>query len=236
VRVANRTRARAEALAERFDATAHELGELSDLLVRSDVVLTCIGGSGPILEKESVAEALRARRGRPLFLIDIGVPRNVAGDVNELDDVYVFDLDDLSSVAEQNAEERRRETIRAEAIVAEEQQQFQGWMSALQAVPTIRDLRARADAIRDAELDKQLSRLALDPAQREGVEALTRAIVNKILHAPLSRLRSQSEQEEGVAYLEAARHLFALDDEDAYRGSESSGSQRDEETDDPDRS
>jgi glutamyl-tRNA reductase len=212
IRVVNRTRARAEDLAERFDAEAHGLDDLEALLPEADVVLTCIAGDGAILDREAMTAALRKRRGRPVFVIDIGVPRNVDPAVNELDDVYLFDLDDLSGVAEENAEERRRETIRAEAIVAEEQQNFQGWMSALQAVPTIRDLRQRADRIRDAELERHLGKLGLDDRQREGVEQLARSIVNKVLHAPLSRLRSEAEREEGVAYLEVARTLFGLDE------------------------
>ena len=211
VRVVNRTRARAEELAERFDAEAHGLDQLDALLADADVVLTCIGGDEPIIRREAMLAALRVRRGRPIFVIDIGVPRNVEPAVNEIDDVYLFDLDDLSGVAEENAEERRRETVRAEVIVAEEQQNFQGWMTALQAVPTIRDLRERADEIRDAELDRHLARLGLDTQQKEGVEQLARSIVNKVLHAPLSRLRSEAEREEGVAYLEVARTLFGLD-------------------------
>ena len=229
VRVANRTRARAEELAERFEAEAHGLDEIPELLCDSDVVLTCIGGDGPVLSRETMAAALHARRGRPVFVIDLGVPRNVDPAVNGLDDVYLFDLDDLSGVAEENAEERRRETIRAEAIVAEEQQNFAGWLSALQAVPTIRDLRTRAEAIRDAELERGLPRLGLDERQREGVAALARAIVNKVLHAPLSRLRREAEREEGVAYLEVARTLFGLDEEpDAAAGSDPSEIDADE--------
>lgn len=212
VSVANRTRVRAEELADRYEAGAFGLDALDDLLAEADVVLTCIGGDEPIVTREQMAKALHTRRGRPVFVIDIGVPRNVASDVNELDDVYLFDLDDLSGVAEQNAEERRRETIRAEAIVAEEEQNFLGWLSALKAVPTLRDLRHRTDAIRDGELDRQLDRLELDARQRQGVEALVRSVVNKIMHAPLSRLREEAEREEGVAYLEVTRKLFALDE------------------------
>jgi glutamyl-tRNA reductase len=212
VQVVNRTRARAEDLAERYDAAAHGLDELPGLLPEADVVLSCIGGNGPVLGREAFAQALHVRHGRPIFAIDLGVPRNLDPEVNELDDVYLFDLDDLGSVAEENAEERRRETVRAEAIVAEEQQNFLGWMSALQAVPTIRDLRERADAIRERELERHLAKLDLDDRQREGVEHLVRGIVNKVLHAPLSRLRSEAEREEGMAYLEVARTLFGLDD------------------------
>jgi glutamyl-tRNA reductase len=209
--VANRTRAHATELAERFDASVHGLDEIPALLPRSDVVLSCIGGDAPILTVPMVRAALRGRTS-PLFVIDIGVPRNVDPAVNALDGVYLYDLDDLAEAAAANAEERRRETVRAEAIVLEEQQRFDGWLAALEAVPTIRDLKSRAESVRAAEVEKAAKRLGLDEAQREGVEALTRAIVNKLLHAPVSRLRGQAEREEALAHLEAARILFGLDD------------------------
>jgi len=215
VRIANRSPARAEALATRFGASAHGLDEIPALLVRSDVVLTCIGGDAPILTPQIVEEALRRRHHRPLFAIDIGVPRNIHPEVNALDGVYLYDLDDLQGVAQANARERRREVERAEAIVAEEQQRFDGWLSALSAVPTIRALRARAEAIRKRELERGLAGLSLDEAERHAVEALTRAIVNKILHAPISTLRRERDREQGLAHREAARTLFALDDPQA---------------------
>jgi glutamyl-tRNA reductase len=212
VRVANRTRARAADLATRFDASAWGLGDLPEILPRSDVVLTSIGGTEPVLNAAMLEAAIRKRRNRPIFVIDIGVPRNVDPAVEALDNVYLYDLDDLSKVAESNAEERRLEVERAEAIVLEEQQRFDGWLQALEAVPTIRNLRARAEAIRSRETERALSRVALGDKEREAVEALTHGIVNKILHAPLSRLREETEREEGLAYLEVARALFALDD------------------------
>ncbi|RIL06022.1 MAG: glutamyl-tRNA reductase [Proteobacteria bacterium] len=215
VAVANRTPERAAELAARHGATAHGLAELPALLAAADVVLTSIGVDRPLLDAPLFEDALRARRRKPIFAIDLGVPRNVDPAVNDLDDVYLYDVDDLGGVAEANAEERRRETVRAEAIVQEEVERFHGWLSALQAVPTIRRLRARAEAIRQAELDKSLGRLALGDAERQAVEALTRSIVNKLLHAPVSRLREQAEREEGLAYLEAAKVLFALDDPSA---------------------
>ena len=215
VRIANRTPARAAALATRFDATAHGLAELPRLLEQSDVVLTSIGGKGPLLTSQGVAEALRNRRHRPLFVIDIGVPRNVAKEVNDLDAVYLYDLDDLSGMAEANADERRREVARVEDIVLEEEQRFEGWLTALAAVPTIRTLRARAEAIRGAELERGLSPLAWSDEQRAAVDGITRAIINKLLHAPLARLRQEVDREEGLAHLEAARLLFALDDDGA---------------------
>jgi glutamyl-tRNA reductase len=212
VRIANRTRARAEALASRFDGSAHGLEELPELLAGADVMLTSIGGDGPLVLREDVERALRGRGHRPLFVIDLGVPRNVDPRVDELDGVYLYDVDDLGRVAEANAEERRREKVRAEAIVLEEAQRFDGWLAALAAVPTIRDLRARAERIRSHELERAVARLQASEAPREVLEALTRGIVNKLLHAPISKLRGQEDREQGLATLEAARTLFALDE------------------------
>jgi glutamyl-tRNA reductase len=211
LRIANRTRARAEKLASQFDASAHGLSEVPELLPGSDIVLTCIAETTPILTLESVSRVLRARRGRPIFVIDIGVPRNVDPAVNDLDNVYLYDLDDMAGMADANAEERRREIIRAEELVREEQQRFEGWLAALAAVPTIRLLRERAEAVRVGEMERRLGSLDLDESQQAGVDALTRSIVNKLLHVPLSRLRKEADPEEALVYLEAARALFALD-------------------------
>jgi glutamyl-tRNA reductase len=218
VSVANRTAERAARLAVEFGATAHGLDELPALLAESDVVLTSIGGNRPLLTPELVGAALRSRRGRPVFVIDIGVPRNADPAIDALDGVYRYDIDDLAAVASQNAEGRHRETARAEAIVAEEQQRFEGWFAALRAVPTIKHLRARVEEIRAREVERAAGRMDLDDGSREAVEALTRAIVNKILHTPLTRLREEAEREEGVAYLEVARILFGLDDGDEPSG------------------
>jgi glutamyl-tRNA reductase len=212
MRVANRTRANAEELARRFGASAHGLDELDTLIAEADVVLTCIAVDDPILDKQRLTTALRARGHRPVFLIDIGVPRNIAPDVNDLDNAYLYDIDDLQEVAARNAEERRREAEHGERIVVEEEQRFDGWLVALQAVPTIRHLRARADSIRTDALRRFSGSSNMDSEQLERVDTLTRLIVNKILHAPLSRLRSERDREEGLAVLEVARELFALDE------------------------
>jgi glutamyl-tRNA reductase len=211
--VANRSAERAARLAVDFGATAHGLDELPALIAESDVVLTSIAAEHPILTRELLVRALHTRRGRPIFVIDIGVPRNADPAIDELDDVYRYDIDDLASLADENAEERHRETARAEAIVAEEQQRFDGWFAALRAVPTIQHLRRRLEEIRVLEVQRALGRLALGEAEREAVEALTRSLVNKILHGPVTRLRREAGREEGMAYLEVARLLFGLDDD-----------------------
>ncbi len=216
-RVANRTAANAQALADRFGGSAHALDEIDRLLPDSDVVLTCVGGDDPILTRERVERSLVARRGRPLFLIDIGVPRNVDPAVHEIDSAYLYDLDDLQEVAAANEEERRRESERAEQIVYEEREQFEGWMVALQAVPTIRDLRDRAEAIRRGEIDRFAGRLGLSAGQVETLEQLTNSIVNKLMHQPISRLRDETDREAGLMRLEEARALFGLDGDDPER-------------------
>jgi glutamyl-tRNA reductase len=221
VRVANRTAERAADLAVAYGASAHGLDELPRLLTESDVVLTSIAVDRPILTESLLRTALDTRRGRPIFVIDIGVPRNADPAIDALDEVYRYDIDDLVSVADENAEERRREQARAEAIVAEEQQRFDGWFAALRAVPTIKHLRARVEEIRSAEIERALPRLALDEAGCRAVDALTKAIVNKVLHAPLSKLREEAEREEGVAVLEIARLLFGLDEPVPMRGARS---------------
>ena len=213
-RIVNRTPAHAESLAEQFGGTAHGLGEIDELLPLSDVVLSCVAGDTPILTRERVEASLAKRGGRPLFLIDIGVPRNIDPGVHELDSAYLYDLDDLQDVAASNEEERRRESERAERIILEEREHFDGWLVTLQAVPTIRDLRSRAEGIRQAELERYAGRLGLDAEQSEAVEKLTRGIVNKIMHAPISRLRDETNREIGLARLEEARSLFALDESD----------------------
>ncbi len=215
VHVVNRTFANAEELAVRFSATPHPLDELGPLLADSDVVLSCVGGDRPPLHYELVKNALDERRSRPAFFIDLGVPRNVEARVDEIDNAYLYDMDDLQSVADANAGKRRLESEAGERIVMEEQGAFDAWLTGLRAVPTIRHLRARAEHIRESEIERMAGRLGLDANQRDGVGQLTRAIVNKLLHAPLSHLRNESEEGGDSASLEAARALFALDDEGA---------------------
>ena len=214
-RIANRTPAHAEPLARQFGGTAHGLDELDSLLGQSDVVLSCVASDDPVLTREQVEASLVSRSARPLFLIDIGVPRNIDPAVHEIDNAYLYDLDDLQEVAAENADKRRRESERAERIILEEREHFDAWMVTLQAVPTIRDLRRRVEAIRRSEIDRYAGRLGLDDEQSEAIERLTRGIVNKIMHSPISRLRDETDREVGLARLEEARSLFALDDSDA---------------------
>jgi len=175
-------------------------------------VLTSIAGDAPLLTPALVESARAGRKSRPLFVIDIGVPRNADPALDQLDDVYLYDLDDLVAIADRNAAQRSRDVAKAEAIVEEQQQRFDGWLVALRAVPTIRHLRERIESLRSEEVDRALAKLPLSEDQRGAVDALTRSLVNKILHAPVSRLRREAEREEGIVYLETARVLFDLDE------------------------
>jgi glutamyl-tRNA reductase len=213
VAVSNRTPERAAELAARCQATAHGLDELPRLLAEADLVLASIAAPEPVLTPPLVEAALRARRGRPVFVIDLGVPRNADPAIDRIDNVYRYDVDDLGALAEENASARQQERARAEAIVEEQKQRFDGWLAALRAVPTIRHLRERAEAIRAGEFERVAGPLALAPGDREAVEYLTRALVNKLLHEPVTQLRRAAEREEGVAVLEVARVLFDLDAE-----------------------
>ncbi len=212
--VANRTPERAAELAARCSGTAHGLDELPRLLPEADLVIASIAAAGPVLTPALLEPALRARRGLPVFVIDLGVPRNADPAIDRIDNVYRYDIDDLGALAEENARARQQELARAEAIVEEQKQRFDGWFAALRAVPTIRHLRERAEAIRAAEFERVAGRLALAPGEREAVEYLTRALVNKLLHEPVTQLRRAAEREEGVALLEVARLLFDLDAEE----------------------
>ncbi|NQZ97956.1 MAG: glutamyl-tRNA reductase [Myxococcales bacterium] len=214
IAVANRTVANAESLAAEFGATAHGLDELPELMTGADVVLSCIGGDAPVITRAGLAAVLKARRNRPLFVIDLGVPRNVEPELDDLDNVYLYDIDDLADVASTNAKARKQESERAELIVHEECQRLDGWFAALRAAPTIKHLRERVERIRKGEVERALARRSLSDEQRDAVESLTRLIVNKILHAPMTRLKHEAETEEGMAYLEVARILFALDEDE----------------------
>ena len=213
--VTNRTHARAVELAARFGGRAVEFARLPELLAEADVVISSTGASDFVLTATLVRQVMRGRRNRPLFLIDIAVPRDVDPRVQECDDVYLYDIDDLQAVCAANLEERRKEVARARKIIEAELQAFRDWWGSLEVVPTITALRQRAEQIRQAELHKALGRMGdLTERQRSTLEALTSAIVNKMLHQPITRLKAQSNGDGASAgYVRAVRELFALDEE-----------------------
>jgi glutamyl-tRNA reductase len=172
-------------------------------------VLSSTSAPGWILTREQVEQALPARKGRPLFLIDLAVPRDLDPAIHELAGCYLYDIDDLEAVVAETLAGRRREAERAESIVAEEADRFRAWQASLDVVPAITSLRARAEEIRDAEL----SRAKLNDAERRAAESVTAAVLNKLLHLPTIRMKQAAAAADGVIYADAVRHLFGLEDE-----------------------
>jgi glutamyl-tRNA reductase len=162
-----------------------------------------------VLTREQVARSLPARKGRPLFLIDVAVPRDLDPSIHELDGCYLYDIDDLEAVVAETLAGRRREAERAEAIVADEAEEFVAWHVSLDVVPAIASLRARAEEIRNAELQ----RAKLNDAERRAAESVTAAVLNKLLHLPTIRMKQAAAAADGVIYADAVRHLFGLEDE-----------------------
>jgi glutamyl-tRNA reductase len=207
--VANRTPERAEELTARFGGKALALEEVAANLEHVDVVLSSTAAPGWMLTREAVAPTLHARRGRPLFLIDLAVPRDLDPGIHELDGCYLYDIDDLEAVVAETLAGRRREAERAEAIVAAEADRFRDWQASLDVVPAIAKLRARAEEIRTAELE----RAKLSGAERRAAESVTAAVLNKLLHLPTIRMKQAAAAADGVIYADAVRHLFGLEDE-----------------------
>jgi glutamyl-tRNA reductase len=217
--VANRSLERASRLAERFGARATSLDALEDELALADVVLASTGSAGYLVTAEQVERALAGRRERPVFLVDIAVPRDLDPAINDLPGCYLYDIDDLQRVVTESAEGRTEETDRAEAIVAYEAEQFRAWQRSQDVVPAITSLRELAETIRAQELARAEPSLgALSPRERRAVESLTTQIVNKLLHLPTVRLKEAAAAPtgavDGVHYAEAVRHLFGLVEED----------------------
>jgi len=209
--VTNRTASRAQELARDLAGTAVPFGDLFGVLGQVDIVITSTAAPEPIISAQEVAAILPARRGRPLFFIDIAVPRNVETAVNDLDDVFVYDVDDLRSVVEANLRERQREAQRAEALVEREVEKFAERLRSLEVVPTIVSLREKLEEIRKAELARALGRLpGADEATRQALEALSQGIVNKVLHAPTVKLRDSSRSGHGHRWIEVISELFGL--------------------------
>jgi glutamyl-tRNA reductase len=215
VTVANRTLERGLRLAQRFGGDAVSLEELETQLIQADILLSSTGAGGFLLTREQVKPLMRRRKQRPLFLIDIAVPRDLDPAINDLDNVYLYNIDDLQEVASQGMEKRRQEAARAERLVAAETVKFQHWLTTLEEVyPTIIDLREKAQAICEAELKKTLGHLGpLSPEQVQSLEVLTQSIVQKLLHDPIMFLKRNHHSRQAHREISLARRLFNLDPE-----------------------
>ena len=213
--VANRTYQRAAELAHQLGGTAVGYDEIGQQLQSCDIVISSTASPTPILTRAEVAAAMRARRNRPLFLIYIAVPRDIEPAAAELDNVYLYNIDDLSAVVEQDARSRAREVARAEEMVHQASEEFMCWYGSLRAGPTIAQLRHKLEDIRAAELARALRRLPhLSESDRQVLDQLTAAIVNKILHTPTVQLKDGLSRGEGDARIELVRKLFQLEGEE----------------------
>jgi glutamyl-tRNA reductase len=209
--VTNRTYERAVQLAAAFRGTAIAFEQLFEHLPKADIVISSTGAAGYVVNKEYVAKILSARRNRPVFFVDIAVPRDIDPLVNELDNAFVYDIDDLGQVVEANKKQREREAVWAEEIVQEEVQRTMRRLASRDLVPTIVALEDRLNAIREGEVERYHTRLGnLTPEQRQAVDALTRGIMNKILHGPITELKSGAGQPEQAALVRLVRKIFGL--------------------------
>jgi len=213
VLVAHRHFDRAVELAAQIGGRAVRFDQIRHELLEADIVLSSTAAPHYILHRADVEELIRLRWNRPLFLIDIAVPRDIDPAVNEIDNVYLYDIDDLEGVVAAHREARERESAQAELLIEREVATFFRWLKSLEVVPTLVTLRRHLEEIQEVELAKALSRLPeLTPAQQDVVRSLAHGIVSKILHHPTTELKRQSVNRDGLLYVSALRRLFGLRD------------------------
>jgi glutamyl-tRNA reductase len=219
--VANRTYERALVLARKFNGEAVPFEKLHDMADRGDIVISSTGSPEVIFEKRHGEKFLARRRNRPMFFIDIAVPRDIDPSLNDVDGIFVYDIDDLQQVVESHLGDRKREAARAEELVEEEVEKFQARLQTLDVVPTIVSLQEHLETVRQAEIDRVRGRLgALSPEQEMAVEALTRGIINKIMHTPITTLKSAARESEATTVVELVRRIFNLRGQQQKRSAE----------------
>jgi glutamyl-tRNA reductase len=225
VMVANRTFERAVELAKDFDGVPVQYENLVSEMVNADILIASTGAPHYILTGHDMARVIKERKNRPVFLIDIAVPRNLDPEINKIDNVYLYDIDDLQNVVESNIKDRQKEAELANEIIEEEIETFQTWLRSIDVVPTIVAIREKAEEMRAAELEKTFSKMGeLSEKQKKQVEALSQSIVNKLLHHPLIALKKAAGDPEASSNIESARVLFGVDEkEERGQADESSG-------------
>src|SRR3989442_123519 len=214
-RVANRTYERARAIAEQLGARALTLDEAWEHFADADIVLSSTAAPHAVVTWDRVAPAVARRRGRPLCILDLGMPRDVEPSVAQLENVFLYDIDDLQAVAAQAAAERRGDIPAAEHIVGEEVEGLLAWDGGLVVVPVLKEFRERLDQVRAAELERTLRRLPhLSPGDRGEIEHFSHALLNKFLHQPTIALKEAAQAGRGYGLLEALKRLFGLERRD----------------------
>ncbi len=209
--VANRTLDRAMDLARRWQGQAISLDEIPSALFESDIVISSTGAPDLVILHPQVKSIMKRRKQRPLFFIDIAVPRDIDPKINDLDNVYLYDIDDLQGVIQKNIAVRRQEAVKAERIVQEEGLKFNSWLKGLDIVPTIISLRKKLESIREGEWKKAGPTLeGLTPAQQKAVEQMTDSIINKILHDPISFLKEARHEDHQDVKIDRIQKIFNL--------------------------
>jgi glutamyl-tRNA reductase len=223
VMIAARNQAKADALAREYSAHAVAREAFLDELIQADIVICSTGANHYLLDARQMTNAARRRKGRPLFLIDLAVPRNIDPAVNELEDVFLYNIDDLNSVVEANRREREKEAVKAEAIIEEELGQMVKWLRSLEVTPTIVELRQQVERLRQAEVERAMTRYRNGSEQdlRAALEGVTSALVNKLLHTPLVVLKDEATRTHGALYVDIVRRLFHLDEPSSPSAAES---------------
>ena len=213
VYVTSRTYERAANLARTLNGSALDFESFKHELYRADIVITSTSAPNFIIKKDFVEKAIQERKNRPIFFIDISVPRDIEPDINDLENVYLYDIDDLHVVVSANMKEREKEAQNAMHFISQEVTKFNNWLGALDAIPTIVEIRNRVENIRRQEVEKTLKKIPnLSENDKEVLRHMSSSIVNKILHKPTIKLKQQTQSEDGQIYLKAIRHLFHLDD------------------------
>ena len=215
LQVANRSYDRAADLAGRFSGHAVPWEQLETVLSHPDILITSTGGAGPLLTRKMLERAIAARSGRPVFVIDLGVPRNVEASVSGLYNLYLYNIDDLGEVVEQNKKAREAEIPRVEAIIAEHLGKFESWRAALEAGSIVDDLRARFHQQREKLLEEKLKQMPeVSPEERQRIARITEELIERMLNEPGERLRTGRGLRGRLAAVEALRHIFDLENSD----------------------
>ena len=213
--IANRTYEKAIEVAKNFNGTPIMFREFTHYLKKVDIIVTSTAAPRFIIHPEQIEEVIKERKNRPMFFIDISVPRNIDPLINNIDNIYLYNVDDLQGVVEANLKERVKEAKEAEAIIHEELGNFHKWVKSLDVVPTIVALKKKLEDIRKGEVEKALSGVnGLREQDIQAIDAMTKAIVNKIVHDPVTHLKKEANKVEGDFYIEATRRLFDLDKEE----------------------
>jgi len=213
VYVTSRTYDRAVNLARTLNGSALDFEAFKNELYRADIVITSTSAPNFIIKKEMVEKAIQERKNKPIFFIDIAVPRDIEPDVNDLENIYLYDIDDLQVVVSANMKEREKEAENAMIFISQEVTKFNNWVGTLDAVPTIVEIRKKAENIRKKEIEKTLKKIShLSEDDKQLLRQMSSSMVKKILHKPTIKLKQKTQSEDGHVYLKAIRHLFHLDD------------------------